>query len=384
MKAGNVHLLAAALALLPLTCSCGDNSTWQANGDIVIDNFQRVSGTSEMSLERIRSRLWPSEPIERFRKPGLEQRRAFMELLEAMASRDLGESLEAAQSLEPKAHVAGFEVERWKVGDEHFVALIEPAGLARGSGAYVFRLSPRLGPATAPRRSVILQAPHSFHDEGTGRLATAMFFDQQVPKAERPWALFVNNAHRYLDENGRTKSKDYNPSDACHSTEHLFNDATEGMAGMGPLVVYQIHGFDSDRVKAEMIVSSGHPLGSTKASAAVADRLDTAYGAQSYTVIRFPEETKRFGATRNMQARILLAKEDNEFVHIEISAEARHAILKDPRLIGTLAKTLFTPLDPTLEADSDANPATPKDEAEPEAQVESSQAATAAQEEAER
>jgi hypothetical protein len=334
-----------ALSVVTTSGACGGSPGWRGTSEAVAENFTKIAKVEVMTSMTVEEVLWPVDPVQAYQTPGLEQRRAFADLMDMLSSQDLGSELEDAQLLEPLAHKAGFEVHRWTIGAEQFVALIEKSGAERGSGAYIFRLHPRIGPATAPRRSIILQAPHVLHDTGTGRLALTIFFDTRLPPPQRPWALFVNNAHRYLDEKGRTKEQDYNPSDACHSTEHLFNDATEAATKSGPVVVYQFHGFKDKKFPASIVVSSSDPLSSTIASTVVAKRLGKVYDELGYATFRYPEDTGRLGATKNIQGRILRSKEDAHFIHIELSPEIRKRANRDRSLVAKMGSVVLRPLD---------------------------------------
>src|SRR5262249_45829903 len=126
----------------------------------------------------------------------------------------LGKSAPDLASLQPDAVRAGLRLEIWELGGETFYALLEEPTHRRGAGAYIFRTEG----AAAP---ILLEAPHSDHDLGTGEIAGAMFFTPP-PGARKARALFMNTIHRYQVEPGRRQKRADNPADVAHNPDHLY------------------------------------------------------------------------------------------------------------------------------------------------------------------
>src|SRR5688572_10878248 len=193
------------------------------------------------------------------------------------------------------AAAAGFRIEAWTIHGESYWALLEATDRVRGAGAYIFRVAPRdRGPV------ILLQAPHAYHDLGTGELAAEMFFTPR--DGVRPRALFTNTIHRYQLAPGDRKKRKHNPADVAHNPEHVYTVATEAFAlAAGRARVIQVHGFgqrtdedDDDAGTIAMVVSAGDKTGSSPLSAAIAAAAQLVFGSD---VKRFPEEAKVLGAT---------------------------------------------------------------------------------------
>lgn len=226
------------------------------------------------------------------------------------------------------AEVAGMRIERWQVGGESFAALVERS--AGGRGAYLFRLDGGDG--------VLLQAPHAYHDLGTGELAAEIFFSPG--DGPRPRALFTNTIHRYQDDDGQRRRRPDSPADVCHNPDHPFSAATEAAVRAMPDVrIVQLHGFgDGDLVRdgVDVVVSAGRQR-PTATSERVAEALRGVLAGQ---VLLYPTQVDRLGGTTNVQASIARAH-GADFLHLELGPAAREA-LRDParrRAFATVAAT---------------------------------------------
>ncbi len=206
------------------------------------------------------------------------------------------------------------------------VLLREVASRRRGGGAYVVALAPR-----APH--LFVQAPHTFYDAGTFPLACALFATSGAA------ALFIDTSHRY-----RSAARDAtgaHPADNAHNAASLFQAATEGLLrGRRGATVVQLHGFSERQGGASLILSSGGggPGDETVAQAAAAMAPIVGSGVR-----RYPEDTRDLGAVTNVQG-IAVRRAGGRFLHVELDADLRRALLADAALRGRMLGALATVL----------------------------------------
>lgn len=334
---------AGALALSALVaCS------WCANGTRTPpagDRDARVVSLPlrTMSLREAREALWPGATDVALQPATAAEHEALTRLVAALWR---GVDVDRPPSeLTAWAHAAGFELELWTVAGRRTWVVREAGHARRGAGAYLVRAdAPPAGSA------ILLQAPHVYFDVGTGGIAAAIFFAPDAPPALR--GFFTNSIHRYQAEPGARVAQDENPADVSHAPDHLFQSATRAvLSGDAPTVgtaaIVQIHGFDGERyaddpaATAELVVSAGRRDGSTPASSRVASAL----GALGFTVVRFPEDTRELGATKNVQGELARAL-GVEFVHLELAAPLRQRLRRDPRAAEPWARALADALAP--------------------------------------
>jgi len=278
-------------------------------------------------------RLW--RPGARFEPTTADEREAVARLVPAMARSAAGAPPDLPRWSE-LAHDVGFTVEEWRVAGERYWALVERPGHRRGAGAYLFRVAPRADRS----RPILLEAPHAFHDVGTGPLAASLFFDPAP--GPRPAALFTNTVHRYQAADGTRVKRSDSPADVCHNPDHVFTTATVAFAeAVGGAVVVQLHGFardeEGDLAGASIVVSAGSDEGSSPRSAAVA----AALARLATGVRRFPEETQRLGATTNVQGRALRRVAGAELVHVETDPDVRAGLRGDTARRHAFGQALF-------------------------------------------
>jgi hypothetical protein len=193
------------------------------------------------------------------------------------------------------------------------------------SGAFVLRESPskkRGGGAYLVRGSssskLVVQAPHTFFDEGTFPLACELF---QRSSAR---ALFINTVHRY--KGAPKDASGEHPSDVAHAATSLFQAATEALAKSIPgLTVVQVHGFATRVTQARAVVSSGERKRDVPLVAKVASALEKVVGGK---VQRFPDDTSELGATTNVQGPVV-RRAGGRFIHIELEDALRKELLAD-------------------------------------------------------
>lgn len=230
---------------------------------------------------------------------------------------------------EPVGDVAafGFEVvplEGWTDS----VLLREIAEKRRGGGAYVVRKS---GTST-----LVVQAPHTFYDEGTFPLACELF------QRTHARALFINTVHRYKASPASADGK--HPSDIAHSPASTFQAATEAVVEVVPRVsVVQLHGFADRKLGARAVVSTGEKRGGSQLVARVAHALEQVVGPR---ILAYPDDTNELGATTNVQGAIV-RRVGGQFLHIEMDEGLRRDLLRDATLrakaLDALGATLTTP-----------------------------------------
>jgi hypothetical protein len=256
---------------------------------------------------------------------------------ERAVMRDVLSSLSGAADVSPfaraRAAQIGFEI----------VAVAEIPGTVlvrervtdkRGGGAYVVRLG-------AGSR-VVVQAPHTFFDEGTLPLACDLF------GRTRARALFVETAHRYRSAPAQAASErdGAHPADVAHAPFSLFQAATEGVLRASDLdggrraIVVQLHGFAPREGGFAVVVSSGERRRDVPIVHRAADALGRVVPG---AVLRFPDDVDDLGATTNVQG-IFVRSAGGEFLHVEIAAPMRRDLVTDAdlraRVLGALASVL--------------------------------------------
>ncbi len=209
----------------------------------------------------------------------------------------------------------GFEVvplEDWPDA----VLLRELPDRRRGGGAYVVR--------KASSSSLVVQAPHTFYDEGTFPLACDLF---QRAKAR---ALFINTVHRY--KSSPTGADGKHPSDVAHAASSMFQAATEGAVDAIPRTsVVQLHGFAERGVGGRAVVSTGEKRAGSPLVARSSRALEAVVGPR---ILRYPEDTNELGATTNVQGAVVRRAAGGQFLHVEMEEGLRRDLLRDAALRG--------------------------------------------------
>jgi hypothetical protein len=192
----------------------------------------------------------------------------------------------------------GFEVvplEGWPDA----VLLREMKDRRHGGGAYVVR--------KGSSSNLLVQAPHTFFDEGTFPLACELF---QRTKAR---ALYINTAHRYK---ASPPGGDRAAADVAHSPQTLFQAATEGAAdAVSKISVVQLHGFADRKLGGRAVVSTGEKNAGSPYVAKVAAALEAVVGPK---ILKYPEDTSELGATTNVQGAVI-RRAGGRFLHIEMA-----------------------------------------------------------------
>lgn len=302
-------------------------------------------GAEERLLEAI-------EPLRHGRRtllidpPGDEEEPAFQAWIAAAAraARDGGV---------PPAAPAGFQIT--EVRGER-VWLLAERKRRRGAGAVLLRVGP-----AAP---LLVEAPHTFFDQGTLPLALSVF------AAQRARALLINTAHRYAGgprpEGGDEEAEGAGGSggagggegaggsggaggtaaqrklvplpaqDVAHAERSFFLAAHRGLLEAFPgAPTAQIHGFqDRSAPDIAVIVSAvgpGADLAALLAGLREALPDDTVRG--------YPDEIRKLGGESNLQARASVLA-GAPFYHLELSRSLRDRLVEDATLRRRVAAAL--------------------------------------------
>jgi hypothetical protein len=316
------------------------------------DHWRPVQAAEQGALERLIALLIRSAPhavASHASSQPLRRRRA-TDLAAALAKaagvelRQLELALET--QTQPQTQPQTHRVDLWLV--------TEPPDDRRGRGTYVVRLG-RVGPRDAPE--ILVQAPHSRFDRGTGALALRLLVEPSPPA---PRAVFLNSAHRYRQLDGtrtRRSPPERNPADAAHNPDHPLACVTASLLAHRDLSVVQLHGFGRREpprqiardVQArpaavhapepDLIVSAGAARPSP-ASAAIVERLRAT--VPEHRCAEFGIDHDRLGGQTNVQAQAARAT-GRCFIHLELSAPLRQALLEQPELRRRFAAAIFDP-----------------------------------------
>jgi hypothetical protein len=225
-----------------------------------------------------------------------------------------------------------------------YVALREAKGVRRGGGLYIFRAD---GKATGDGRAVVIQAPHSFFDEGTGEIAVDLF------ERSGATALMVNTVHRYQGVPGcgpgsrkAPPSGTVAPADVAHAARSSFQAATQGFsrAASGAAFV-QIHGFAHDAHSEvpkdiDVIASKGETSGWRDARFdGLVARFRKRLGPDRRVAV-FGRDAFSLGGLTNVQGAFVNAYSDDAFYHLELSRAIRTRLERSAALRADFAAAL--------------------------------------------
>jgi hypothetical protein len=207
--------------------------------------------------------------------------------------------------------------------DARFVAqgrlwlISEKPGVNRGAGALALRV--------APRSKLILQAPHTFFDEGTLPLALTVFESLEAQ------ALMINTVHRAGSKGGKQERAERvrtgeAPADLAHHLDTFYQDThTALLESWAGAHVVQLHGFRDEQAPGVSIIVSA--AGTAADPNPVARALNDTLGAGTARI--YPDEVKKLGGMTNVQAKVSRAHK-RAFLHIELSATLRTQLARQP------------------------------------------------------
>jgi hypothetical protein len=202
------------------------------------------------------------------------------------------------------------------------VLLRERADRKRGGGAYLVR--------TGSASTFVVQAPHTFYDEGTFPLACDLFQRSQAR------ALFVNTTHRYKSA-PETRDGEH-VADVAHAPDSLFLAMTEGLSAALPRVdVIQLHGFSNRESDARAVVSAGERRPGSKLVATARAAFEGVVGPR---ILAYPEDSNELGATTNVEG-MVIRRGGGRFLHIEMDHDLRRTLNSDAALRARALDALF-------------------------------------------
>lgn len=207
----------------------------------------------------------------------------------------------------------GFEVQRAEHGGQDLIVIREKSDAKQGRGFYVFY--PESATVT------VLEAPHSFKDENTREIQLNLLEEGRFRAAA--W----NTVPRHYAINGVTVD-----ADMAHLQGTYFMAFSRAFASQLPTgKLVQLHGFAQAKRRsgkgfdASMVVSAGSQI-QTDAMLEMGRCLKS---AGLGNIRMYPTEIRELGATTNSIGEALRAKGHAGFVHIEMSAQTRLALLND-------------------------------------------------------
>ena len=218
----------------------------------------------------------------------------------------------------------GFAVQRMEKAWQG-VMLPEPPGACKGRGSYLFRQEEGAIP-------LAITAPHRGSDRHTGTIAASIFVESRAAAAA--WNSAPRNA------------RDDCPHavDLVREPMHTFTAFALAFADVHPEgLLIQLHGFE--RMKrapgnardADIILSNG----TRRPGALLLDLADCLSVTMApFRTVVFPNETQELGALGNVQAKALREIGFDRFVHLELSAELRAALVEDEGLQDKLRSCL--------------------------------------------
>ena len=323
-------LLLSFFVALPGACASGGRRDHgpQASKQVTETRSMRPSEDSKIDLGKfscppalLAARRGGSVP-ERHVVPSAIERAAFSLLVKRLTSPDFDRG-----RAETQAQALGFLIV--DVPEIPGTLLLTELPTARrGGGAYLF--------GRASQSTTVVQAPHTFFDEGTLPLACELF------RRSHAAALFIDTAHRFkaaeMDESGAY------PADVAHAADSLFQAATEGtLEAFGQRTVVQLHGFGPRESGAAVVLSAGTSSPSSPLPTRSREFLTQIVPG---LVARFPDESRELGATTNVQGAVV-RRAGGRFLHVEMSAPFRQTLLADAnlraRFLDTLASCLELP-----------------------------------------
>lgn len=200
---------------------------------------------------------------------------------------------------------------------EGSLAVREAGVPTRGWGAYAFRAS--------DSRALLLQAPHSDSDKGTGTIALALYEHTGAR------ALGLNSAHRTLPD-----------SDQANAADTPFLLFTEAALRKSPdTLVLQVHGFGAATARRHGL-SDATLVASNATREPDAGLLEFADCARASGIDArvFPIEAPYPGGTRNAVAGLVRRYPRARFMHLEMGAALRRSLLHDRMQLEALAACL--------------------------------------------
>jgi hypothetical protein len=243
-----------------------------------------------------------------WRSPTLDERHAVIEAVTGLAqSSDTCPQTQVQRARRRLADV-GMKLHEIELGGRR-VIVVQEGEEVFGAGMLALRCG-----AAVP---IVWQAPHPFFDRHSGDIILRWFTDGKSRAAM--WAT----VHRYRATADELQAADIHPADVTREPGSLFHAMTVALARAdNKLRFIQVHGYaDSTEPRYRAILSTGdrsHPL------SALGERMNSLVGPVGI----YGVHDVRLAGTRNVQGRAL-ADVPGRFIHVELSATTRDAILDD-------------------------------------------------------
>ncbi len=269
------------------------------------------AGSSDLSTQ-LKSHWKESSQAAVWRSPVIAERDALREATRLAIAGSAECAATMREQVRQRLTPIDFELLEWPSREKpEFLVMREKAGKRRGGGFYVIRCG-----KAAP---LVLQAPHSFYDVGTGKLVRKLFAEGNAR------AAFWNTVHRYKASPDEKREDPIHPADVAHEPGNLFHAAAMGAAANAEIKFVQVHGFAAtEQIPFEIILSSGQ-----KSLKAVP--LRGKFEALGKVAL-YGEETRSLGAATNAQGRALNRSKPGRFLHIELTRDLRRQLSKSRKL----------------------------------------------------
>ncbi len=245
--------------------------------------------------------------------------------------RGAGEGARAGKNPVDKAP-GGFVAQA--AGDRGVWLVSERPDARRGAGAFALRIGDAV--------PLIVEAPHTFFDEGTLPIAMEVF------DGHKARALLINTVHRnnakrkgaHGEEASTKEGEGGSESDMAHASKTFYLGAHEALTLANPdAIAIQIHGFDDASAPGVHVILSAAKTGTNIKP--IADSLGKVLEPER--VKMYPEQIRTLGGTTNVQAKAS-GRMSRRFVHMELSGTLRHQLVADASLRGRFVEALVKPL----------------------------------------
>jgi len=296
-----------------------------------------------VEVDELEAMLWPNKT--KYKLAPIAEIEALERLVSLLFERAKTGSLSPRQArqVSEDAEIAGVELHDLSVEvDGRVVQLwvvVEQDERRRGWGSYLFRVGRLERPPGRPKVDYVLEAPHSHFDRHTGAIALRLLVERP-PGVPAPRALLTNDAHRHRQLDGAREQQPRaadNPADAAHREDHPLARTTARLLEDHAVVLIQLHGYGREPGDPDVIVSAGTEQPSD-ASRGLAARLSRALAGLE--VRHFGVDAPRLGGETNVQGAAARGLE-RCFLHIEMTAETRDALVEDAQLRARMATALF-------------------------------------------
>jgi len=181
----------------------------------------------------------------------------------------------------------------------------------------------------------VLQAPHRFYDKHTGTIARQLFELQGFTSI----ALNSLSRRTAVDRGGVATADLARLSNSFHIA---YSRAFAAVYPQGQLI--QLHGFSREKRasmearQTNMILSTGGPWSSAYLLA-----IQDCFYASDWTSLRYPQQVRELGATRNSVGALLRNLGHGGFTHIEMDLDTRQQLSSDQGRLKSFARCLLKP-----------------------------------------